>query len=78
VVKFWVIGETTQVISRVQGMESQTTFYFSDLFGEEVFSSLIMGFGQTFAREIRFLKKSSLKNSNIVNCKSNPSDFLRH
>ncbi|WZZ59535.1 hypothetical protein YC2023_059642 [Brassica napus] len=37
VVKFWVIGETTQVISRVQGMKSQTTFYFSDLFDEEDF-----------------------------------------
>ena len=36
-VKFWVIGETTQVISRVQGMKSRTTFYFSDLFDEEDF-----------------------------------------
>ncbi|WZZ33570.1 hypothetical protein YC2023_016971 [Brassica napus] len=37
VVKFWVIGETTQVISRVQGMKSRTTFYFSDLFDDEDF-----------------------------------------
>ncbi|WZZ59735.1 hypothetical protein YC2023_059842 [Brassica napus] len=37
VVKFWVIGETTQVISRVQGMKSRTTFYFSDLFDKEDF-----------------------------------------
>ncbi|WZY88701.1 hypothetical protein YC2023_045436 [Brassica napus] len=44
-----------------------------------------MGFGQTFARERRLLekssdgrllKKSSLEKSNIVNCKSNPADFL--
>ena len=53
----------------------------------EVFLSLIMGFGQTFARERRLLekssdgrllKKSSLEKSNIVNCKSNPADFLRY
>ena len=34
-VKLWVNGETTQVISRVQGMKLRTTFYFSDLFDEE-------------------------------------------
>ena len=39
-VKLWVIGETTQVISRVQGMKSRTTFYFSDLFDEEDFEVL--------------------------------------
>ncbi|WZZ79360.1 hypothetical protein YC2023_099932 [Brassica napus] len=53
----------------------------------EVFSSLILGFGQTFTREKRLLeklsdgrliKKSSLEKSNIVNCKSNPADFLQH
>ena len=53
----------------------------------EVFSSLIMGFGQTFVRERRLLeksfdgrllKKSSLEKTNIVNCKSNPADILRH
>ncbi|CAN6856870.1 unnamed protein product, partial [Brassica oleracea var. botrytis] len=46
-----------------------------------------LGFGQTFARERRLLekssdgkllKRSSLEKSNIVNCKSNPTDFLRH
>ncbi|WZZ00200.1 hypothetical protein YC2023_072528 [Brassica napus] len=39
VVKFWAIGETTQVISQVQGMKSRTTFYFSDLFDEKSSSS---------------------------------------
>ncbi|CAN6827280.1 unnamed protein product [Brassica oleracea] len=46
-----------------------------------------MGFGQTFSRERRLLeklsdrrllKKSSLGKSNIVNCKSNPADFLQY
>ena len=54
---------------------------------KEVFSSLIMGFGQTFAHERRLLEKSSegrllkissFEKSNIVNCKSNPAHFLRH
>ncbi|KAF2567751.1 hypothetical protein F2Q68_00026579 [Brassica cretica] len=70
VVKFWVIGETTQVISRVQGMKSRTTFYFSDLFDEEVFfiekTSSSKSSGQCidlFDEEVFFIEKTSSSKS---------------
>ena len=68
VVKFWVIGETTQVISRVQGMKSRTTFYFSDLFDEEdFFRSLLVNTQVSFAIDLLcvFNRRLPQKSSNF-------------